>query len=695
MSKYSSHHKPDPVFVQEKILANRQSFITYNVARLRSLIRLPSSEELELFYSIPLLLHVNSRELPGYVDHPNTPYGIYRFFDSGFWKLAKKRLKIEGKAMPAFILRRSYIRGLYLVGSPGTLDQRDNSELNYWVVIDQGLFSETQQGLFREKLARVKDWAKATFDHNLTFFVLDVEQVRRNDFSGMDEEGGGTLQQDLLKEEFYRTFILIAGQIPYWAVFPSGLNDSEYGHWIETAALLSGHNVVADDYVDLGNLISVKSDACLGGLIWEISKAPDDPVKAFIQASLLAYHHFFQEREGLLCNLIKRRYPEARLDSHLLDPYVLAFRSIVKFYEFIDDEDGLNLIKKCIYLRLTGYPVPSPLDEENPKGQILRHYTKAWSWAGHQIDRLDSYSLWTEDEKLQFEHRITKKLFFLHELVSRSTEKLAPSFVTDPEVVAALRNRRESYFKTEPGKLPYCSASLRAERPPCAFRVAWRQDSDGANRWEVYHRLTRDSENNEVRLFVAPELLRVLGWVILNRLCKHAPDAVVLQDSRRPIPKKRTQSLLEALLGFFSNEARPFLHSTDASPRWWKVFVALDTGLATSSNVLSSVDYLAQNIWGEMFFDSLDLGDIENDLLKCYEIAKRLWHYVQGTVAGESEYRIYEGATIQDGSTSRAIENFIQSFREADRGGLEIRARNRPRGGTEKREQRGPLIDLL
>jgi adenylate cyclase class 1 len=694
MSKHSSHYNPDPVFVQEKILANRKSFITYNVARLRSLIRL-HSEKLELFYSIPLLLHVNSRELPGYVDHPNTPYGIYRFFDSGFWKLAKRRLKIEGKAMPAFILRRSYIRGLYLVGSSGTLDQRDNSELNYWVVIDQGLFSETQQGLLREKLSRVKDWAKATFDHNLTFFVLDVEQVRRNDFLGMDEEGAGTLQQDLLKEEFYRTFILIAGQIPYWAVFPPGLKDAEYGHWIETAALLSGYNVVADDYVDFGNLISVKSEACLGGLIWEISKAPEDPVKAFIKASLLAYHHFFQEREGLLCNLMKKRYPEAQLDSHLLDPYVLAFRSIVEFYEFIDDEDGLDLIKKCIYLRLTGYPVPSSLDEENPTGQILRHYTKAWSWAGRQIHRLDSYSLWTEDEKLQFEHRITQKLFFLYELVSRGAGKLAPSIATDPEIVAALRNRRESYFKTEAGKLPYCSASLRAERAPCAFRVAWRQDSDGANRWEVYDRFTRDSEDNEVRLFLAPELLRVLGWVVLNRLCKHDPDAIVVRDVGSPIPRKRIQPLLEALLGFFSHEAKPFLYFRDSSPRWWKVFVALDTGLAPSSNVLRSVDYLAQNIWGEMFFASLDLGHIENDLLKCYEIAKRVWHYVQGTVAGESEYRFYEGATIKPGAKTRAIEDFIQSFREADRKELEIQARHRPRGGTRKREQRGPLIDLL
>ena len=694
MSKKSSHHKPDPVFVQDTILENRKSFITYNVGRLCALIRYLPSEKLELFYSIPLLLHVNSPDLPGYVNHPKTPHGVYRFFDSGFWKLAKKRLRIEGKAMPTFILRRSYVRGLYLVGGPGTLDQTDDSELNYWVVIDRRLFSETQQEILQEKLARIKYWAKKACDHNLTFFVLDLEQMRRNDFSRMDHEGIATLRQDLLKEEFYRTVMLIAGQIPYWAVLPSSLNDAEYAAWIETAGLLSSHHFVADDYVDLGNLISIKTEAYLGGLISEISRARDNPVKTFIKVSLMAYHYFFQEREGLLCNLMKKRYPESRLDSYLLDPHVFAFKSIIKFYEFIDDEDGLDLVRECIYLRLTGYPVPSPLDKENPKGQVLRDYTKAWSWAGHHIDRLDSFSLWTEDEKLQFENRITNKLFFLYELVSRNMENLAPLTGIDPEGVAALKNRRESYFKTESGKLPYCSASLRAQRAPRALRVVRRQGG-GTDLWEVYHGRIRDAENHEVPLFVAPELLRVLGWVVLNRLCQNEPDSVVLQNLRTPMSKKPVQRLLEALLGFFSDEASPFLNYRDARARCWKVFVALDTDPAPYDKSLHSVDYLVKNTLGDMFFYSLCLGHIENDLLKCYEIAKRLWQYVQGAVPGESEYRIHEGSTMGDGATTRAIEDFIQSFRESDGGRLEDQDGNRPPGTASKRQQRAPMIDLL
>lgn len=695
MSKNSSQYKLDPVFVQEKILANRKSFITYNVARLRTLIGFLPGEKLELFCSIPLLLHVNSPDLPGYVDHPKTPHGVYRFFDSGFWRLAKKRLGVEGKAMPTFILKRSCVRGLYLVGSPGTLDQTDDSDLNYWVVIDRRLVSETQQVLLQEKLAKIKYWAKEACDHNLTFFVLDVEQMRWNDFSGMDHDGAATLRQNLLKEEFYRTFILIAGQIPYWAVLPSGLNDAEYTAWIETAGLLSSQQFVADDYVDLGNLMSIKSEAYLGGLISEISRAQDNPVKTFIKASLMAYHHFFQEREGVLCNLMKKRYPETRLDSHVLDPHVFAFGSIIKFYELMDDEDGLNLVRECVYLWLIGYPVPSPLDKEDPKRQLLRDYTKAWSWAGYQIDRLDSFGLWTEVERLQLENRITNKLFFLYELVYRSMGSLSPLAGMDPEGVAALKKRRESFFKTEPGKLPYCSAFLRAQRAPCALRVVRRQGGSGTDLWEVYHGRMRDAEDHEVPLFVAPELLRVLGWVVLNRLCKNERDTVVLQNFRTPMSKKRAQRLLEALLAFFSVEAFPFVDYRDARARFCKVFVALDTDLAPYDNSLRSVDYLVQNTWGEMFFYSLDLGHIENDLLKRYEIAKRLWQYLQRAVPGESEYRIHESQIMGAGATTRAIEDFIQSFRESGGGGLEDQDGNRRPGTASKRQQGAPMIDLL
>jgi adenylate cyclase class 1 len=582
------------------------------------------------------------------------------------------------------------------MGSSGTLGQTEYSDFDYWVVIDKGSLSEMQRQLLREKLDKIQDWSKETYGHDLSFFVVDVDQIRQNDFSGIHKEGSGTAQKSLLKEEFYRTFILILGQIPFWAVLPPGLNNAEHSSWIQIASLLSGDNFVSDDYVDLGNLTSVNKDECLGGVLWQIFKAQKDSVKALIKTSLIAYHYFFQEQEGLLCDMMKKRFPERRLDSYLLDPYVLVFEKASKFYDLTDDKDGLDLIRQCIYLRLTGYPVPSELVEDNPKRQILKRYVKAWSWSGDQIDRFESYTLWTENEKLQFEDRIVNKISFLYELIFRTTGKIEPFMGMASEDLAVLKNRSTSHFKKKPGKLPHCSAYLCAKRDPRSLFIAFREDSSGANIWAVYDRIPSDYAHNKATLFVAPELLRVLGWIVLNRLYKGDPSSIVFQRvPKSPISPKRGERLLGKPFRFFSDET-PSLSYMRSDPEWLKVFVALDTGLFPADNTLRSADYLVQNTWGEIFFHALDVTHIENNLLKCYEIAKQAWHYLQKALPEESEYQIYDSRTINDTTTTKTIEDFIKSFQKSGAGDLKAQGVKRPEKTATRRNGRGrPFLDLL
>jgi len=696
MPENARHNKPDPAYVKEQILLNRKHFITYNIARLRELIRYLPEKKLDLFHTIPLLVHMNSPDLPGHVDHPLTPHGLYRFFDSGFWKFAKKRLRITGEDVHTYVLKRSYIRGLYLMGSAGTLAQTEYSDFDYWVVIDKDSLSKKQRALLRQKLDSIQDWSNEAYGHDLNFFVVDVEQIRQNDFSGIHEEGSGTAQKSLLKEEFYRTFILIAGQIPFWAVLPPNLNDAGYRSWIETASLSSGHDFVSDDYVDLGNIASVKKEECLGGVLWQICKAQEDPVKSFIKTSLIAHHYFFQEQDGLLCNTMKRRFPERQLDSYLLDPYALVFERASRFYDLTDDKDGLDLIRECIYLRLTGYPVPLELVEDNPKRQILKRYLKAWSWGSDQIDRLESYTSWTENEKLQFDDRIINKISFLYELILQTTGRRKPFTGMASQDLAVLKNRSASHFKKKPGKLPHCSTYLRARRDPHPLFIAWRKDSSDANEWAVYDHIPSDYADNKHSLFVAPELLRVLGWIVLNRLYRGDPSSIVLQRVQKsPVSPKRIKRLLEELFRFFSNEM-PYLNYAHSSPVWLKVFVALNTDLFPADNTLRSADYLVENTWGELFFHALDVTHIENSLLRCYEIARQAWHYLQKTLPGESEYRIYDARATNDSSTTKTIEDSIKSFRKSGAGDLKAPDADKADETVTPRKRGGrPLLDLL
>ena len=688
-------HRLDPLVVQEQLLANRKQFITYNITRMRELIRYLPAKKLELFHTVPLLLHVNSPELPGYVHDPQTPSGIYRFYDSGFWKLAKKRLGINIQKIRSFVSKSFSIKGIYLIGSAGSMGHTDYGGFDYWLVIDRGSISEIQRRLLVKKLSIIENWAEETYGRDLTFFVLDSEQMRQNDFSGIDEEGFRTTQKSLLKEEFYRTFILIAGQIPYWAILPVGLNDLDYRAWIETASRLSDDNFVSSDYVDFGNLTSIKSEECFGAVLWQIYKARDNPAESLIKALLIAQHYFFQKQEGLLCDITKERMPESRLDSYLVDPDTLAFERVLRFCESMDDKDGLDLLRQCIYLCIAGYPEPSHLDEDSPKSQLLKHYVKAWSWKSDRVNRLQSYALWTEDERLRFEDSIVKKLWFLYKRIFRSMGKTERHMGMPYQDVAVLTHRIAGRFRKKQGKVAQCSVFLLTKGDSLSMFIAYEQETSGANMWAAYDSSVKRSDDNERVFFVAPALLHVLGWIVVNRLCKGKLSSITFQHVQSPISPKRAQQLLEALFSFFSDDSLP-LNYTHSDPPCVKVFAALDAGRFTDDHTLRFADFLVQNSWGEMFFHSLALTHIENNLLKCHEIAKQIWLYLQEASSGESQYQIYDFRTTEHATTASTIEDFMRSFQKT--GARDLKTQETERKAQlefDEMETQDPLLDLF
>jgi adenylate cyclase class 1 len=681
--------RPDAADVRETILSNRRDFVAYNIARLRELIRYLPEKKMDMLCMVPLLLHINSPDWPGFVADDGTPHGIFGFYDSGFWKLAKKRLGIAQKQIRTFVPRAFYIKGVYLMGSAGSLGQTDYSDFDYWVVVDGKMVGPEQRVLLRKKLRFIEQWGSDTFDHPITFFVLDKEQIQRNDFSGMDEEGFRIAHRTLLKEEFYRTFILIAGQIPYWAVAPSGLTDHDYAIWIDTASGLSGEGLAADEYVDLGNLSAIEMGECLGAVLWQFGKAQDDPVKALIKASLIAHHYFFQDKEGLLCDVTKTRMAESRLDSYLLDPYALAFERVLRFYQNTEDQEGLHLIRDCIYLRITGYPEPFHPDQDNPKRQLLERYVREWSWNEERVARLASLASWTESERLSFEDGIIKKLWSLYTAILRRSEAPGPAAGEHCEDVMALKNKASSRLKKKPGKLPSASVYLRARGDRGGLFVEYRRGE-----WAVCEGAEMVRTERREPVFTAPELLHVLGWVVLNGLYEGAPGTVTFHQVQSPVSPRRCKQLLDQVYTHYL-EAIPPSNFRETEPRWQRMFVVLDTSRFPGDNSLRCVDYLLENTWGEMFFHSLDLRDMENRLLKYHAIAECVWQHLRDT-DWDVSYRVFDLRTVEDRTIDETIRESLESMRRT--AGRQVRAASR--AAAEKRLEEtvctdGLLLDLF
>ena len=125
------------------------------------------------------------------------------------------------------------------------------------------------------------------------------------------------------------------------------------------------------------------------------------------------------------------------------------------------------------------------------------------------------------------------------------------------------------------------------------------------------------------------------------------------------------------------------------------MFVVLDTSRYPEDNTLHCVDYLLQNTWGEMFFHSIDLRDMENRLLKYHAIAECVWQHLRDTDWAVS-YRVFDLRRVNDRTIDETIRESLQSMRQRE----EQQVRAAGEAAAEKRLQQtvctdGLLLDLF
>ena len=167
-------------------------------------------------------------------------------------------------------------------------------------------------------------------------------------------------------------------------------------------------------------------------------------------------------------------------------------------------------------------------------------------------------------------------------------------------------------------------------------------------------------------LFSDPQLPRVVGWIVLNGLYTPAHSSVVFHRLQSAIAARRAEAFLKDVHRLFHLEAVD--KDFRSEPVWVNLLVVLDLGLGPKKRDLTSAAFLIQNTWGEMFFFPMDLSRVENNLIRCYEVAKAVWRYQGQSPGGRFKYLIYHSRTIEDTRAAKKIEEFLGSFRKNNSG---------------------------
>ena len=147
--------------------------------------------------------------------------------------------------------------------------------------------------------------------------LSDVDDIRHYRFGLVEGESSGSAQRNVLKEEFYRTALIVGGKIQLWWLY-GGEESEDIDYETFAEDFRKGKFMGEYDLIDLGNIETVGRDEYFGSALWQFNKAMTHPLKSIMKMLLLKIL-LESHREELLCHRFRRTIL-ARPHGEFLDP---------------------------------------------------------------------------------------------------------------------------------------------------------------------------------------------------------------------------------------------------------------------------------------------------------------------------------------------------------------------------------------
>lgn len=609
--------------LEKRIIHLKSCFANHNMVRMREALRYLSEAKLELFIKIPFLIHINLPGFPGFVESHPYAHGIYHFEQSGFYKEAIKLSMLTEHTVSRNKTSRPSVQALYHMGSLGTFTQSENSDFDYWVIIDKADFYEHRYYNLEKKLDQIIKFSRETYDQEVSFFIMDQKDLQKDCYARFNQQETLAPPKIFLKEEFYRTFLMVAGKIPFWTLVPGPGNMKTYTTLIKSIASLPGLNEISQEFIDLGYLEKPGSQDIVKGVLWHICKSKHDPVKALIKASMIFSWGFGPlKHQELLCDKIKAGYDQAGIDDYRSDPYKLLFDQILRFHEN-NDPKGLNLIKNAIFFRLCGYPRVKVPEEGSPKKQLLDRYIREWNLNQTQVNKLLSYVQWPETEKLFLEQTLVSRLFHYYQTLQK---KFNPDSILEEVSDGDKRNFKILVHKTQERlnqsspKIKECSTYLKHLK----FQRFMIQNNTISN-WHLSGTLHQQPQAQT--LHQNPSLLGIMGWILENQLYDRSLASMEM-DAPLTLFESHAAPVDPDKLYLALQPVKPLSDDVfESPPSWSKLMILLTYSRNQETPCVTKAEFLALNTWGELFLDTLEL-ETQRNLWDTYgDIALKINQY--------------------------------------------------------------------
>ncbi|MFO8165217.1 MAG: class I adenylate cyclase [Desulfatiglandales bacterium] len=601
-------------FQIESIRRNKKLFLNYSQMRRACAYELNPQNAPVAFEIIPVLLSLNETILPGYVSGGDEACGVYGIgsskklkttIDGYFPEARKKRISYQHH-----LITRPIIESLFIMGSIGTIAQNNKSDFDFWVCIDSEQSSNVDITILHEKTDKISYWCQVEFDMEVHFFIMDIKDIRRDDFGKVDDESAGSSQKKFLKEEFYRTMLLVSGKIPFWWVVPPETSQADYRQYWDDWMKKDVYD--RDDFIELGCLDDVPREEFLGTTLWHLSKGIKNPFKALIKMAMMEWYLSDSFKGPLLCDVIKQRVFTGPRSLRDADPYLLMLETILEFYKEMDRVDRIQLLRKAFYIKTSPKITRLKLISPNPnyQTQVFKSLMSDWGWSVHLCENLNQIENWSYIRHLKFASKINTFFFSTYKQLREMLLEGERQIINDHDLTL-LGRKIHVLFAQHKDKLqltPFIKKEgLYLEK--CIFQLE--QDRSGKTCWHLYDATKYPFEKSGKKsiIFSSQRVARTAAWLVNNGLYDFSRTKVEMTPNPSGLNVNDLIDLLQHLQDYFL----PVLSYLKMGANLQEIAkhnqIMIVTDLEKDSKIddIVSTDVIYNNTWGELYTETYPL----------------------------------------------------------------------------------------
>ncbi len=587
----------DLLLLTDLVHSGKKMFLKQNKFSLLTALDLFDPKQADLFEIVPLLLHENI-DFPGFdADRENSPCGI-----SGYCPSRQTGISAAPHVNPAKILYRlnsfPYVEGLFTIGSIGSIAQGPDSDIDYWVCVRNHNHKSPEGESFQKKLTLLEQWALDYFQTEIHFFIVDIDRARNDDFGDSTTESSGSAQGRILKEEFYRTMIHVAGKLPLWCTLPVSISRPYYQRLHDRVC----SNPVMCRFIDLGDIHKIPSEEYFGASIWQLFKWLKSPFKSVIKMALLEEFINASGKKQLLCNRFKDEWMNSGPRPVLgkIDPYYTLITSLVDYYRQEDYPEAARLVQLCFFLK-TGISRDEDLDRTlfGFRAVFITRCMEEWDWNRAKVFEVGSFREWSYAKITRLSLLVERYMIKTYKRVNQALDSGKRSMITPEDRTILGRKMFVEFSRQEEKKVSKILLVSRSDRLFQGLALQYVSKPGRKNVWELVHRSGREQSELLKR---AGSIEEIAAWFIQNRLFSTS-TIINLVPNPMPVSSDDVRRLFNALYIFFRHDHGDSISFgsllTKATVK--AIFISMNLCVPRKSRCIHEFCVIHLNSWGEMF----------------------------------------------------------------------------------------------